>query len=155
MEFVEQYCDGTTLHHLAGSSVHVDLTFLRVHMPAFAALLPYRVVVCTLTVIALLLHLPCLRRCAHFRIIDAALICSGSLYLSIRAPPHSDNVVCGHPPSGHHSCHLEWCEWWHGMMTVPSSCCPTRHTLDRISSKFTELLFCLKYAGCEHCRRAL
>lgn len=43
--FVERHCDETTTHHLAGSSVHVDLTFLRRRMPALAALLPYRVVV--------------------------------------------------------------------------------------------------------------
>mmetsp|Transcript_1037 Transcript_1037/g.3147 ORF Transcript_1037/g.3147 Transcript_1037/m.3147 type:complete len:281 (-) Transcript_1037:213-1055(-) len=42
--FVERHCDETTTHHLAGSSVHVDLTFLRRRMPALAALLPYRVV---------------------------------------------------------------------------------------------------------------
>lgn len=40
-----RHCDSTTTHHLAGSSVHVDLTFLRRRMPALAALLPYRVVV--------------------------------------------------------------------------------------------------------------
>lgn len=42
--FVEKFCDSTTSHHLAGSSVHVDLAFLRLHMPALAALLPFRVV---------------------------------------------------------------------------------------------------------------
>ena len=46
LEFVQRHTDGSTGHHLAGSSVHVDLAFLRRGMPQLAAHVPYRVVVC-------------------------------------------------------------------------------------------------------------
>ncbi len=45
LEFVQRHTDGSTGHHLAGSSVHVDLAFLRRGMPRLAAHMPYRVVV--------------------------------------------------------------------------------------------------------------
>ena len=45
LEFVQRHTDGNTGHHLAGSSVHVDLAFLRRGMPSLAAHMPYRVVV--------------------------------------------------------------------------------------------------------------
>jgi len=45
LQFVQRHTDGSTGHHLAGSSVHVDLAFLRRGMPRLAAHMPYRVVV--------------------------------------------------------------------------------------------------------------
>ena len=45
LEFVQRHTDASTEHHLAGSSVHVDLAFLRRGMPRLAAHVPYRVVV--------------------------------------------------------------------------------------------------------------
>ncbi len=45
LEFVQRHTDGSTGHHLAGSSVHIDLAFLRRGMPRLAAHMPYRVVV--------------------------------------------------------------------------------------------------------------
>ena len=45
LEFVQRHTDNSTGHHLAGSSVHVDLAFMRRGMPRLAAHMPYRVVV--------------------------------------------------------------------------------------------------------------
>lgn len=45
LAFLQRHTDASTGHHLAGSSVHVDLAFLRRRMPRLAAHVPYRIVV--------------------------------------------------------------------------------------------------------------